>query len=363
VFIVDDEPINIELVRIYLQEAGYERFVTTTLSTHALSLIRSERPDVILLDLMMPQVSGFDILAEVRRDSQLRHTPVIILTASNSTETRLRALELGVNDFLAKPVDPSELLLRLRNTLAAKALRDHLASYSARLERAVQARTAELEAARLEAMNCLARAAEYRDDDTGKHVLRVGRYVGILATALGFDERQVEALEQASQLHDVGKIGIPDSILLKPGPLDPTEYDIMKQHCLFGKSINRPMTDEEWQAVRKHTRLGRKILGIPSSPIMKLAASIAETHHEKWDGSGYPHGLAGEEIPIEGRITAVADVFDALSSRRPYKEPLEWDACLEIIRAGRGKHFDPRVVDAFFANLEAIARVRASYTD
>jgi putative two-component system response regulator len=270
---------------------------------------------------------------------------------------------LGATEFLSKPVDPSELLLRIRNTLAAKALRDHLESYSARLEREVQQRTIELEAARQEAMHCLARAAEYRDDDTGRHVVRVGRYVAIIASTMGFSPQDVNMLEQAAQLHDVGKIGIPDAILLKPGPLNPEEYELMKEHCQFGKSIIQPMTDEEWQKVRRHTKVGRSIIGLPSSPVMKLAASIAESHHEKYDGSGYPHGLSGDDIPLEGRITAVADVFDALSTRRPYKAAFPTSDCIDAIVKGRGKHFDPLVVDAFLKSLDKIAAVQRELAD
>jgi len=360
---VDDEPLNIDLVRIYLQDLGNPRVVSTSDSREALAMARQHKPDVILLDLLMPGLSGFDVLAEIRKDAELRRTPVIILTASTSSEARNRVLEMGVNEFLGKPVDPSELVLRLRNTLAAKALRDHLSNYSARLEDEVRQRTVELEAARQEAMHCLARAAEYRDDDTGEHVVRVGRYAAIIATSLGFSEKEVVMLEQAAQLHDVGKIGIPDSILMKRGKLDPSEYELMKDHCQFGKSIIQPMTDEDWQKLRRHTRLGRLIMGLPSSPIMRLAASIAESHHEKWDGSGYPNGLAGDEIPLEGRITAVADVFDALSTRRPYKPAMPVEKCIEAIVRGRGQHFDPEVVDAFLAALDKVLVVHQEYLD
>ena len=311
----------------------------------------------------MPQVCGFYILATVRLDPPLRHMPVIILTAANSPESRFRALELGVNEFLGKPVDSSELLLRLRNTLAAKALRDHLASYSARLEREVHMLTVELDAARLEALHCLARAAEYRDDDTGHHVIRVGRYVAILAAQMGFEPKQVAVLEQAAKLHDLGKIGIPDAILLKPGPLDPNEFEMMKDHCLFGKSIIQPLTIEEQKKVRRHTRLGRMILGVTTSPVMKVAASIAETHHEKWNGKGYPYGLSGEMIPIEGRITAVADVFDALSTKRPYKDAMPVERCIAIIKEGCGQHFDPQVVEAFLQSIDKFVAVMGGLPD
>ena len=363
VLIVDDEPINIDLLKLYLQEGGYERFFTATDSTKVLDLVRNDQPDVILLDLVMPRINGFNILASLREDEQLRHIPVIILTASNNAASKLRALELGVNEFLAKPVDPSELLLRLRNTLAAKALRDHLASYSARLEEEVRQRTAELEAARQEVMHCLARAAEFRDDDTGRHVVRVGRYVAVIATRLGFSQERTDMLEQASQLHDIGKIGIPDAILLKPGKLEDSEFELMKNHCSFGKKIIRPMIDDDWKAVHQQSGVGSALFGISSSPIMKLAAVIAETHHERWDGSGYPRGLKGDQIPIEGRITAVADVYDALSTKRPYKPAFPQEKCFSIMSEGRGRHFDPRVLDAFFDCIDDVIKVQHEYAD
>ena len=334
IMIVDDEQINIELLKLYLRQAGFENFWATAEPLQVMDLINESRPDVILLDVMMPDVDGFQILFGLREDPRLRHIPVIILTASDSPEWKLRALELGVNDFLCKPVDPSELLLRMRNALTAKSLRDELASYSARLEEQVKQRTVELEMARQEAMHCLARAAEYRDDDTGRHVIRVGLYAAIIARRLGFDPDQVDVLEQAAQLHDVGKIGIPDSVLLKPGKLEPEEFEVMKKHCAFGKRIIQPMSDDDWAADRNPEACSSSHARIASSPIMQLAALIAETHHEWWNGTGYPNGLKGDEIPIEGRITAVADVFDALCTNRPYKTAFPNTECFAVLRRG-----------------------------
>ncbi|MDA0657353.1 MAG: HD domain-containing protein [Planctomycetota bacterium] len=241
--------------------------------------------------------------------------------------------------------------------------RQQVEQNSARLEAQVRRRTRELEASRQEAILCLARAAEYRDDDTGKHVIRVGRYAGILCRKLGISERVATLVEQAAQLHDMGKIGIPDAILLKPGRLEAHEFDIMKNHCPIGRKIIQPLTDREWKTLRQHTHMAATILGIPSSPIMKMAAVIAQTHHEKWDGSGYPLGLQGEEIPLEGRIVALADVYDALSSERPYKKAFTQEKCCEIIREGSGKHFDPRIADAFFASLGQISQVQSEFAD
>jgi putative two-component system response regulator len=312
---------------------------------------------------MMPEVSGLEILRLARLDATLFSTPFVVLTASCDARIKAEALRLGAADFLAKPVDPSELGPRVRNVLAAKAHRDHLERDNEELERRIREATAELEASRREVIHCLARAAEYRDDDTGQHVIRVGRYAGLIARELGFDEEAIDQLELAAQLHDVGKIGIPDAILLKPGKLDPDEFERMKRHCKFGKNIIHPISESELDRLRTHTEVGAKILAGPSSPILRLASLIAQTHHERYDGSGYPLGLAGEDIPLEGRIVAVADVFDALSSARPYKPPFPRETCFEILREGRGTHFDPTVLDAFFRRQSEIIRVQIECMD
>lgn len=359
IMIVDDEPINIKVVRKYLREEGYQHFITTTQSSQANEIIRRELPDVVLLDIIMPQVSGLEILKTMRGDTRLQHIPVLILTASGETEVKLKALELGVTDFLTKPVEVSELLLRVRNALLIKAHHDHLANYSVQLEQQVRLRTAELIVSRQEVIRCLARAAEYRDHDTGNHVVRVGRFAAIIARQLGFDQERLELLEQAAMLHDVGKIGIPDAILLKPGKLDCREWEMMQNHCKFGGNIIQGMPDDELQS-------GLDDMELPNwcvSPVLMMASTIARTHHEKWDGSGYPSGFAGENIPIEGRITAVADVFDALSSRRPYKPSFPRTKCLAILEEGRGTHFDPKVLDAFFACIDQIIAVQNELAD
>jgi putative two-component system response regulator len=361
--IVDDEQVNVKVVRKYLQGFGYENFVTETDSLRALELIRVAQPDVIILDIMMPHMSGLEILGIMQADERLHRIPVIILTASSDSETKLKALGLGATDFLTKPVDPSELAPRIRNAITVKAHHDHLVKYSEMLEEQVRLRTAQLIASRRQVILSLARAAEYRDNETGRHVMRVGCYAAIVARELGFDPREVELIEQAAQLHDVGKIGISDSILLKPGKLDPEEYETMQRHCGFGRRIIEPMSTTEWQALRQHTELGAHIMDVPGSPVLTMAARIAQTHHERWDGSGYPLGLSGELIPIEGRITAVADVFDGLSTRRPYKPPFPLDRCMAIMEEGRGKHFDPRVLDAFFARREEIVKIQIDYAD
>ena len=360
IMIVDDEPLNIKVVRKYLQGAGYSNFISTSDATDAMEIMRGEQPDVVLLDIMMPQVSGLDILDAMRLDDKLRHIPTIILTASADPYTKTRALELGANDFLAKPVDPNDLAPRVRNALVVKAHQDHLANYAEKLKKEVRDRTAELEVSRQEIIHCLARAGEYRDHETGHHVIRVGMYVSIIARNMGFPDDMVELMEQASLLHDVGKIGISDLILLKPGKLTIEEFEVMKKHCEFGRNIIDSRPDHRWDAFGRDRDFGTKI---PGSPIIQMAARIAMTHHEHWDGSGYPRGLTRQEIPVEGRITAVADVFDALSSMRPYKQPYPVERCLEMVKEKSGSHFDPEVVAAFFAGLPEVERVRTKYAD
>jgi putative two-component system response regulator len=363
VMVVDDESTNVKIVRRLLELAGYTRFVTTTDSTTAVTLLRDERPDVVLLDLMMPQVSGLDILSEVRFDDELSFIPIVILTAAADRETKLRALELGATDFLGKPLDPSELVARVRNVLAVKAYQDRLQNYSKDLEAAVRQRTAELEASRQDVTHCLARAAEYRDDDTGYHIIRVGKYARLLGEALGMSEGDAEIFEQAAQLHDVGKIGIPDAVLLKPGKLTSEEFKIMKSHCQVGQHILNPVTSDEEQIIRKHTEVGAKILEVGTSPVLEMAEKIALTHHEWWDGTGYPGRLAGDDIPLVGRLTAVADVFDALSSKRCYKDAFSIDKCFEIMRSERGTHFDPKVLDMFLTLRPQVEEIQRTYVD
>lgn len=359
VMIVDDEASTAIVVKKYLKTAGFKRLIVETDSTLAIEKIISEKPDILLLDIHMPSVSGMDILEKIRKIESVASTPVVFLTSSTDPELRVKALNLGANDFLNKPVVVSELVARVRNTLLAKAHVDLLAGYSAKLEEQVESRTAELIASRREAIQCLARAAELRDDITGKHVIRVGRYAAIIARELGFQPQDVIDLEHAAQLHDVGKIGIPDTILNKPDRLSKDEFEIMKNHCRTGSRI----ISGEKLGKNKSLAQIRNIVDECSSPVMRLAALVAETHHEKWDGTGYPHGLSGEDIPLVGRITAICDVFDAISTKRPYKDAYPMEKCFEIILEGSGKHFDPAVVDAFFARRDEILEAFEELSD
>lgn len=362
IVIVDDEPANVIVVRKHLERAGYQHFESTTDSTVAFDLIQASQPDVVLLDINMPEVSGIDILKQIRGHEATRQLPVLILTANSEHATKVICLELGATDFLIKPVDAMELVPRVRNALQNKSYQDRLARHAAELERKVRERTEELELSRCQAVYCLARAAEMRDNDTGNHVIRVGRFAGVIAKNLGLSESYVREIELAAQLHDVGKIAIPDAILLKPGKLEPDEFEIIKTHVRHGRNIIEPCVGNDASLTRSLGERGEHRLSDGSS-LMRMAATIAQTHHEKYDGSGYPLGLAGEAIPIEGRITAVADVFDALSSERTYKRAFPREKCFEILREGRGKHFDPQVLDAFFAGSAEIVQIQVEFMD
>jgi putative two-component system response regulator len=326
VLVVDDEPANVRLLERLLQLWGFVDVVTTTRSSEAMALYESVRPDILFLDLQMPDPNGFrlmELLAEEIHGAT--RLPVLVLTADVSPSVRKQALAAGARDFLTKPFDPTEVELRLRNLLETRRLQLQLQDQNETLERRVRERTHDLDMARLETLERLALAGEYRDDNTHEHAQRVGRSVALLAEALGEPEEEVELIRRASPLHDIGKIGVPDSILLKPAKLRRNEFELMKSH----------------------TEIGHQILSGSGSRVLRLSAEIALTHHERWDGSGYPRGLAGAEIPLCGRITALADVFDALMHERPYKEAWSLDAALAEIRSEAGRHFDPVVVDVF----------------
>jgi putative two-component system response regulator len=361
--IVDDEPINVKVARKYLQAAGYSHFITTTDSTTALALLVAERPDVVLLDIMMPEVDGIEVLQSIRAHKDLRHIPVLILTASTDLQTKTRALNAGATDFLPKPFDPSDLLPRIRNALTVKAHHDHLERYSEDLERQVRARTIELELSRLQVVYCLARAAEYRDDSTGHHVIRVGRYASRLARELGFSQSDAATLGLAAQLHDVGKIGLPDSILLKPARLTIQEYETVKKHCDIGQHIVQPLSDAEWKSLRQCSETDFSVNTPSGDPLLVMIANIARSHHERWNGAGYPRGLKGDEIPLESRITSVADVFDALTTKRPYKPAFDIPKVVKMIALGRGTQFDPQVVDALDRCIGDIVQISQEQAD
>jgi putative two-component system response regulator len=363
IMIIDDEPLVIRVVKRFLAGDGFTNFVTVEDSRNAMDAISKENPDVVLLDIMMPNVTGLDILRERQKDQAMVLVPFIILSANSENQIKREALALGATDFLAKPVDASDLTVRVLNSLTVKRHHDHIANYANELENQVTLRTAQIERSREQIIHCLARAGEYRDNETGEHVIRVGKYCAVIAEELGFGASYCRQIELAAQLHDVGKIGIPDSVLLNPGKLNHAEFEIMKRHCNLGCQIMEPLAENENQRIREHANVGSFIMEGVDSPMLELAAIIARTHHEKWDGTGYPNGLAGDQIPIEGRICCCADVFDALSSERPYKPKFPLQKCLEIMISERGTRFDQIVLDAFLKRLKDIERIRRTYND
>ncbi len=360
ILVVDDEAVNLRLIELLLKEDGYQDIILCPQPEKVLTLVEQHRPDTVLLDVMMPRISGLDLLAALRGNAATRYLPVIMLTAMTDRKTKSQAFELGATDFLTKPVDSSDLLTRVRNALVMQAHQQNLVSQAALLEQKVRERTAQLTWTQIQIILCLGRAGERRDYETGQHAVRVGRYAQILAQEIGQSRQWCDELLLAAMLHDVGKIGIPDSVLLKPGKLTPDEYQQMQSHCSFGEEIICPTYRDDLLAFLRIE--ASSIVDAPSS-LLQLAASIAATHHEKWDGSGYPRGLKGEEIPLEGRITAIADVFDALGSARPYKTAMPPDECRRIISEGAGKHFDARLIEAFLNRFDDIQRVREQLRD
>ncbi len=330
ILIVDDEASNVDLLRRILEPAGYATVHDTRDPRQVAPLLRDFEPDLVLLDLLMPGMDGHEVLEVIREATPNdQYLPVLVLTSDNTRDAKRRALSAGARDYLTKPLSPSEVRSRVRNLLETRMLYQELRGQNAELERRVRARTLELEDARLQTLQRLARAAEYRDDATGQHTRRVGRSAARVAAMLGWSAADIEMMRLAAPLHDVGKIGVPDGILLNDGPLSPAEFEVMKTHCAIGADI----------------------LSGSDVPLLKLAAEIAMSHHERWDGRGYPEGLAGEEIPLSGRIVAVADTFDALTHPRPYKEAWTVEAALDDIGRGSGERFDPQVVEAFRAGL------------
>jgi len=361
--VIDDQPINIKIIQKYLRMVGYERFVSVTDSRRAEETVLHERPDVVLLDLIMPHVDGLEVLDRLRRRDELADLPIIIVTAVGEQDTKIEALRRGATEFLQKPVHSAELQVRVRNALLIKAYHDNLRNYASRLEQEVSRRTAELVQAHREVVQCLATVGEYRDNETGYHTYRVGCYAEIIARHLGMGVEFCALIRDAATLHDIGKVAIPDRILLKPGKLDEEEFAAMKRHCEYGRNVCAPQQRSlpPSSPAISHTALGRHIAGTCSSPLMRMAATIAFTHHERWDGTGYPSGLKQREIPIEGRITSVADVFDALTTTRPYKAAFNVDHSLDIINQGRGSQFDPEVLDAFWSGIEQVLAIYYQY--
>ncbi|MEN6374897.1 MAG: HD domain-containing phosphohydrolase [Smithella sp.] len=319
--------------------------------------------DVIVTDINMPYMNGFELLAELRKSDRTRDIPVIVLTGNGENDLKRRALELDATDLLTKPVHPEDIIARLRSALRTKDYQDQIKAYNRTLEAKVAKRTAAVESSRREIIWRLAKAGEFRDEETGNHVARVGCFCRTIAERLGMDNHFIESIFLASPLHDIGKIGIPDSILLKPGELTDEERRIMKRHCAIGAGIlseeprgMRPYL--EWRGINMEAFLCRD-----KNRIIEMAIKIALNHHEKWDGTGYPQQLANTNIPIEARIVALADVYDALCSKRPYKAALPEHRVLEAIREGAGNHFDPAICKTFLGSLNEIHIIKTKLSD
>jgi putative two-component system response regulator len=361
IMIVDDEPINVSAVRKHLKMAGCANVVGITDSTTVINAIRQAPPDLLLLDILMPEISGLEILEQLHADPELRHLPVIVLSASSDPGAKRRALALGATDFLSKPAEFVELVARVQNCLAVKAYDDHLKSYAEDLARRVRERTAELSICRLEEIQCLSRAAECRADLTQMHSTRVSGYAGVLVRRLGLDGRIGEAIELAASLHDVGKIGFPDSLLSRSDWFTQEEIDLLRRHGVSDLAAYPALTPDECSTFKSHTVAGSRIMAAGRSPILELGAIIAMSHHENWDGSGYPSRLAGDKIPLEGRIVAVANAFDVFSARQSQGPAFSEDECLEIVADGAGTHFDPQVVAALVGGWREILEVKSRF--
>jgi len=356
---VDDETRELDSMQRILHSRRPDWTVLTfSCPQKALSHLSTAGADAIVSDIGMPVMDGLLLLGRLKEQEFTRDIPVIILTGLQDGSLKRRSLDLGATDLLAKPIDPDDLVARVASALRLKQYHDELKQHNAVLEERVLQRSRELTQVRLEVIWRLAKAAEFRDEETGNHVIRVASFSRVIGEKLGLDQEFVERLFVTAPLHDIGKIGISDSILLKPGKLTPDEWEIMKQHCVIGARI---LSDES--KATQVLRLQRHGLGTYQDPLLEMASAIALTHHEKWNGKGYPQGLAGEAIPIAARIVSLADVYDALTSYRPYKPAFSHEKALEILRDGIGSHFDPQVFEAFNSSLMEIKAIKWSLSD
>lgn len=343
VLIVDDNATNLLVLKTLVGRFEGCQALTFAAPGSALAWCEKNCPDLVLLDYMMPEIDGITFLQRFRAMGGISDVPVIMVTADYESALRYKALEAGANDFLNKPIDTTEFMARMKNTLALRRSQIQLANRAEWLAVEVKKALAEVALREREAIFLLAKAAEYRDPETGAHILRMAHYAQLIGARLGLPDEALEMLLEAAPMHDVGKVGIPDLVLLKPGKLDAAEFAVMKRHSLIG-----------WKILQGHS-VGNKML--------HMAAQIALTHHEKFDGTGYPNGLVGEAIPLEGRIVAVADVFDALTSTRPYKPAWDLERAAAYLRENEGLHFDPACVAAFFGAWDEVLEVRERYQE
>lgn len=341
VLIVDDTETNIDVLLDILSDA-YEVSVALD-GESAIEIAVDDQPDIILLDIMMPGMDGYEVCRRLKRLEETRDIPVIFITAKTEVADEAKGFDLGAVDYITKPISPPIVKVRIKTHVQLKLAQRAVENQNHILEEKVQQRTAELRETQLDIIRKLCRAAEFRDNETGLHVIRMSHYSRIIGVAYGMDDKDCTILLNASPMHDVGKIGIPDNVLLKPGKL----------------------TEDEFRIIQTHPEIGAEIIGNNNkgSPLLQMAFQIAYTHHEKWNGRGYPRGLQGTDIPLVGRISAIADVFDALTSKRPYKEAWPTEKAIDLIRQESGKHFDPDLVQAFMESLDAVLVVKDKFAE
>jgi putative two-component system response regulator len=360
IVLIDDEPINLRWLATLMQQAGFQTITTLTDGRKLAALMDEMPPDLVITDLHMPGFDGFAVLEVLQPQIMQERLPVLMITGDNSADVRHRALASGAKDFVTKPFDSIEVSLRVKNLLETRILFKDLQKQNRTLLESTTGQTRELESTRIEMIERLAMAAEYRDQSTNQHNQRVGELSARIAEAIGLTTEDANLIRRAAALHDIGKIGIPDGLLRKPGRLTASEQRVM----------------------RTHTTIGARIVGGSHIPLLKLVETVAVSHHEHWDGSGYPKGLSGDAIPLPGRIVAVADAFDALTSDRPYRSALTMEDAIEIMKKESGQHFEPRLVDAllivlheaeslgtseerrrrlYFDNVSSSARAKRSY--
>lgn len=361
ILVIDDERSLRDSLCAYLEDIGHTPLDAGD-GEEGLLVLReyAAHIDAVIVDLNMPRMDGYTFIRHAAEEYP--DIPVIVLSGVGVVEDALKAVKLGAWDYITKPVMNLDIISHTLNKalLKARLIRENRA-YQENLEELVRERTMQLELARKHAMQRLSRAAEYKDDETGRHVMRVGEIAAVLAKSLGLDEKHCDMLRESAPLHDLGKIGIPDHILLKPGKLTPEEWALMQQHTAYGCEILGPLSDRN--DARTACASLEYIKGFSSDDPLEMARVIALLHHERWDGNGYPFGLGGEDIPIEARIVSVVDVYDALRSVRPYKKAFPEDKCLAIIQEGAGTQFDPDVVTAFFENLQTIKQINKKWEE
>ncbi len=365
---VEDERAIRESFRYYLEDCNY-----TVLEAEngriGMEMVRLHRPDLVLVDLRMPEMDGLEVLAHVKE--HFPDMPILVVSGTGVIQDAVEALHRGAWDYILKPVeDMSMLRYAVEKGLERARLIRENREYKEHLEEMVKTRTAQLETAnkeltetRMQVIRRLGKAAEYKDNETGRHVIRVSLYCVVLAEGLGMDAEAVDLIFHGSPMHDLGKIGIPDRILRKDGPLDPFEWETMRTHTSVGSRMLEPLPAEEFDLYCRHTTIGEDILGGSDSPLLEMARKIAAYHHEHWDGSGYPYGLSGEDIPIEARIVSVADVYDALASKRAYKDPFPEEKCIALMREASGTFLDPTILEVFFQHIDKIHEIKEKWKD